>query len=654
MPTPQPAAGQEWAAMGCPRCHEDSPVPTLLANARSGHFHCERCGHHGDASIDPRRFRGALSFHDGWWERPLTAGAIKWLAQYGISETVARESGMSVGKAYFEETDCWELALALPCRSTQGGDVADVLYLQVDPAGPRFGPMRRTPGGRPVPWGWDLVEDDRLVLVDHPMDRLALLEAGMRSVACLPDGLDPMAPESSAWGFLKLIEERTRGVQKIVFAFRDNEAGHALEDELARRFGKERCYRTHWSNAGDVEVRDPLMLLERQGPAVMLDAVDAAVPFPIDGVYELYDVEDRFEALYEFGLSRGVTTGWPSLDEHYTVAAGQWTLVTGIPGHGKSSFLDAMLVNIAKNHGWRFGLFSPENQPIERHYASLMEKAVGAPFNDGPTPRITREQKDQYKHWINEHFKHILPPDDEQGSWSVDGVLSYAKVLVYRYGIRGLVMDPWNELDHSRPNYMSETEHISASLTKIRRFAKVHGVHIWLVAHPTKLEIKADGKYPVPTPYNVAGGAHWRNKADNSLTVYRNVGEVDDDISDIHVQKIRFKEIGRVGVVSLRSNRRSGQYFDDIDQDKRRRAMDTGKPVSSDELRTAVRVSVPSRTPTGMPLVTNPEDPLAGPGRDAPPTDDWRRQEDVEDPFTAASPAPSAMDRPRGVFPRGA
>ncbi len=48
-----------------------------------------------------------------------------------------------------------------------------------------------------------------------------------------------------------------------------------------------------------------------------------------------------------------------------------------------------------------------------------------------------------------------------------------------RYGIRGLVIDPYNELDHQRPGAMSETEYVSQMLTKIKRFAQHHDVHVW-------------------------------------------------------------------------------------------------------------------------------------------------------------------------------
>ena len=38
------------------------------------------------------------------------------------------------------------------------------------------------------------------------------------------------------------------------------------------------------------------------------------------------------------------------------------------------------------------------------------------------------------------------------------------------------MIDPYNELDHQRPSYMSETEYVSQMLTKIKRFAQVGSV----------------------------------------------------------------------------------------------------------------------------------------------------------------------------------
>jgi hypothetical protein len=37
----------------------------------------------------------------------------------------------------------------------------------------------------------------------------------------------------------------------------------------------------------------------------------------------------------------------------------------------------------------------------------------------------------------------------------------------FRHGIRGLVIDPYNELDHTRPPHIQETEYISSMLSKV-------------------------------------------------------------------------------------------------------------------------------------------------------------------------------------------
>ncbi len=87
-----------------------------------------------------------------------------------------------------------------------------------------------------------------------------------------------------------------------------------------------------------------------------------------------------------------------------------------------------------------------------------------------------------------------------------------------RFGIRGLVIDPYNELDHQRPTYMTETEYVSQMLTKIKRFAQYHEVHVWLVAHPRQLQ---NWRGEAPNLYDISGSAHFINKADNGIIVHR-------------------------------------------------------------------------------------------------------------------------------------
>ena len=93
------------------------------------------------------------------------------------------------------------------------------------------------------------------------------------------------------------------------------------------------------------------------------------------------------------------------------------------------------------------------------------------------------------------------------------------KVAVMRHGIRGVVVDPYNYI--SKDNVTSETDWISDMLTTLRVFAQAHGIHIWFVAHPTKMMRRDDGTVPPPKGYDISGSASWFAKADIGLTVHR-------------------------------------------------------------------------------------------------------------------------------------
>jgi twinkle protein len=291
------------------------------------------------------------------------------------------------------------------------------------------------------------------------------------------------------------------------------------------------------------------------GAAEITRRIANAEPFPIEGITTTAETESDIMTLYQIGRQHGASTGWPSLDNLYTIKSGQMTIVTGIPGSGKSEWLDALIVNLARRDGWSFGIFSPENYPVAVHAAKFAEKVVGKPFFQGPSERMTKDELHQFLDWANDQLFFIVPPEP-----MLDDVLDRARALVFRNGIRGLIIDPWNELDHTRPRELTETEHVSRCLTRIRQFARSNDLHAWVVAHP-RIMRRESGKVPVPTPYDISGSAHWFNKADNCITVWR---DKEDDAApvEIHTQKIRFREVGRLGVAFLNYDRVTGNYRD--------------------------------------------------------------------------------------------
>jgi twinkle protein len=273
------------------------------------------------------------------------------------------------------------------------------------------------------------------------------------------------------------------------------------------------------------------------------------------------EIREKVVSLWKSGgLPKGDSTGWPSLDNLYTVGMSQWTLVTGTPNSGKSEFVDALMVNLAKRGNWKFWIYSPENQPLELHHAKIIEKYIGKPFNPGPNQRIDEDDLDAAETWMDGKFIFCKPNKPD-----ILSILDESGELATRYtqGKMGIVIDPWNFLEHHRPTHLSETEYVSQTLSHVIERVRAYKIHLWLIAHPAKMQKDRDGKYPVPTPRDVSGSAHFWNKADNCLTVHRDQAEGSQDV-DIHCQKVRWKHIGRIGVTTLRYDRVTGRYSEPL------------------------------------------------------------------------------------------
>jgi twinkle protein len=281
----------------------------------------------------------------------------------------------------------------------------------------------------------------------------------------------------------------------------------------------------------------------------------AVVPIRPSVHVNLADLYRRGLELYRSGgMPAGSSTGWSSIDALYTVGMGQWTAVTGTPGSGKSEWLDALLVNLAEHENWLFALYSPENFPTEGHLVKLVEKRIRKPFSPGITPRMSEQEYANGAAWVLEHFlwleTELKTPDE-----LIEAALSYGAGRKL-----GVVLDPWNTLEHQRGG-MTETDYVSFILTEVTKMARTANAHVWLVVHPAKIPRNKDGTRPVPTPYDISGSAHWYNKADNVVTIHRDQASGAQTV-EVHVQKIRFKHLGHPGLAALMYERATGRYFE--------------------------------------------------------------------------------------------
>jgi len=232
-----------------------------------------------------------------------------------------------------------------------------------------------------VLYGHDDIENERLVWVEGEIDKLSVEIAGVKSVVSVPNGAPPPDSKnhSAAFSYLEAGRERLESVQHHVLAVDDDAAGRALEAELARRLGPGRCSRVRWPEG----CKDANDVLVKHGAEDLSWFIENAEAFPIEGTFSAPEMGGEVEELYERGLEEGQRTGWSSLDRLYTVRPGELTVITGIPSSGKSNFLDALTVNLARVHDWSFALFSPENLPVPMHMAALAEKYILKPFRRG-------------------------------------------------------------------------------------------------------------------------------------------------------------------------------------------------------------------------------------------------------------------------------
>lgn len=546
----------------CPQCSHTRKKATqkcLNVNLEDGVFHCWHCSYSGKApeygqaarTSTPRQPQPPRVTADKpkAYVKPevkakgLTDAALEWFAYRGIGPEVLERNKVTTAPIFMPQVGAEVTAIAFPYL--RDGQVVNCKYRDKDKN------FRMATGAERLLYGMDDIASTTII-VEGEMDKLSVEEAGFKACVSVPDGAPAPNTKNIESKFDYLADERLKKVERWVIAVDNDAPGQRLQDELVRRFGPEKCLIARWPD-GCKDAND--VLLER-GVETLRKCIESAEPVPIVGVFGATDFEDEFLRMYDEGVPSGMTTGWDCVDRHWRVQPGQLLIVTGIPGHGKSEWVDALCCNLARDHAWQTAYYSPENYPVRLHMMKLAEKYIGKPYNPGPHERMTKAEAAKAKDWINDHFCWVMPEAP-----SLEEIMAKAQALVLRRGIRVLVIDPWNEVEHSRPAGMTEAEHVSESLMRLRRFARKHELLVIVIAHPRLLDKRPDGSYPVPTPYDISGGAMWRNKADNCIAIYANPTDLNGAV-EVHVQKVKFKLFGMVGMAPMRWDRVAGRYYD--------------------------------------------------------------------------------------------
>lgn len=238
----------------------------------------------------------------------------------------------------------------------------------------------------------------------------------------------------------------------------------------------------------------------------------------IKGYYSLADLPQR--ASIE---GSAISTGWWEFDQIFKLYHGQFTVVTGLPGSGKSTLILNMLTKMARERGISSFLYVPEN---EGQIHSILR-------------RIWRGADAAFEHFIaSQCFLQTSVTDEyDDEPHTLPWVLERARVAVERDRVEIVVLDPWNELDRAKPPDMMLTDYIAECLRLVKQFCRKFDVSFIMVVHPTKAVNENGGR--IPKLSDCEGSMAWWNKCDNGLIVHR-----DAQRNSTMVMSTKVREIG--------------------------------------------------------------------------------------------------------------
>lgn len=534
----------------CPQCHDqrsNKRDKSLSVDLDKGVWHCHYCNWSGTNEVrvkDDWQAKATIRKQKKVYKLPAAqaseeqrhqvgAKALAWFASRGISEQTLRALNVTEGMEWMPQTGKAENTVQF--NYYRGEELVNVKY--------RTGrkEFKLVSGAELLPYNINAIGGTpECIITEGEMDALSFVECGRIDVVSVPNGANANLEYLDDY-----LEQYFDDKQVIYIAVDTDTKGVVLRDELMRRFGAERCRVVEYGEG----CKDANEHLIKYGKASLLKCLADAPETKIDGVFTITDFEGSLDALFERGWQQGVTIGHPNFDALCSFETKRLCIVTGIPGSGKSEFIDEIAERLNVRYGWRFAYFSPENAPLAYHASKLIEKFTGRRFSKSS---LSNAEYKKVKEHLESDFFFISPTD----SFKVDNILEKAKALVRRKGIKALVIDPYNRLE-SEQGTRSETQYISELLDKLTNFAQRNDLLVILMAHPTKQPRNKDGIIEAPTLYDISGSANFFNKADFGIVVHRNRQA---NNVEVHVQKVKFRHLGQCGTALFHYNLNNGRY----------------------------------------------------------------------------------------------
>ena len=536
----------------CPNCvelgKENYKDACLSVNTSNGLYNCHKCGWSGKVGTTLTNIENIKMDY----KKPqrtnlknITDEGMQFLISRGITKEVisankivsSKDNG-SIVFPYFKNEE-------MTNYKTRGLD------------GKRF---TQSSGAEPIIYNYDrCVGKETIIICEGEMDSLSWEVAGITYHTSVNMG----APNKGDKNIDKKLEcisncyEVFENAKQIYIATDEDENGRILQKELIRRFGAEKSLLVDLS-----PYKDANEVLLSEGVESLKNRLKSASSPQVEGIFQLSSVRESMLDGFHNGQERGTTTHVDAIDPAWTWRSGEVNIWTGYQNEGKSLFVNQLATLKAGIDGWKFAVFSPENFPLNDFYNDIIEMYVGKssdPFHKNI--QMSEEEYIEGMDFCEKHFYMIYP----KKNFSLDSIFERTKYLVKTKGIRSLIIDPYNTIQHKMRSGEREDLYISRFMSELKRFAIEQNISIHLVAHQVTPQKDDSGRYYKPDVNRIKGGGTFADKADNVMTIWRPERAL--DFSDRNVvfasQKIKKQKlVGRPQeVIGIDFNVKEQRYY---------------------------------------------------------------------------------------------
>jgi twinkle protein len=423
-------------------------------------------------------------------------------------------------------------------RSTNGEEWIEIPYYNL--AGDEVNTKYRTvtgekkfsqsPGGQKCFYNMAAIPawqggSDNLIICEGEMDAVIAMQCGYLAVS-VPDGgpSKPIEGETVKYDYLEELPK----TGAVILCTDADEAGANLLHDIALRLGKQRCMWIKYP----IGCKDLNEVFKRYGERGVHKTIQTAQFMKVDGVYKMRD-------LPPVSPPESRTLSFMPI----TIRKRDFSIVTGIPSHGKSTFINFLCDDLAKQ-GWRIGYASFEQEPQTDHNDNL--RLLTDIHNQANADKL-----------IDQRYRFIVPDVDSDEELNLGWLMEKMSMAVFQHNVDVFVIDPWNEMDHDAGRDLTATQYTGMAIKLLKKLGKRYNVHVMVIAHPTKQKKSDSGLYAMPSLYDIADSAHWYNKPELGIVVYLN----EQGNTTIRIAKSRHhKKIGKPDDIDFSFNEATQRF----------------------------------------------------------------------------------------------